>query len=502
MSSQLKAGAALGYINIIVKNIVNLLYTPMLLAFIGQDEYGVYQTAYQFIFSLQLLSFGFSAAYIRFYTKRKVKNDDSGIRALNGLYLLLYLVICVIVLAAGFALSSCSSCLFSSTFSESEIGLIQILMVIMTVNIAVMLISVVFDGYIIAHEKFIFQQTRQMIAALLAPMLAFCFLLFGLGAIGVAFAQLLINIVLLLLNLTYAVRKLSMKFDFRCLDKNLLKALVFFSSWLFINQLTDLAVLNLPTVILGATIGAAGVAVFSVAVQLRSLFFALSTTLSNLFIPRINDMVARTDDSRELTKLMSKIGRYQGVVICWVLGGFVVLGPWFISIWAGEAFYDSYWLTLVMVIPFLVPLIQNAGIEIQRAKNKHKARSVSYFFCAIIDLMLTYYLASSCGYWAAAIGCVCYTLLGPILFMNWYNYRVIGLDMLFFWKQIIPVFGVCCVSTAICYAGSLIFPVDNLVVFLLWGVVFSIIYFTLVVRVIMDKEERLLLKNKIKAIVS
>ena len=41
MVSQRKAGAILGYANIIVKNLVNLVYTPMLLAFVGQADYGV-----------------------------------------------------------------------------------------------------------------------------------------------------------------------------------------------------------------------------------------------------------------------------------------------------------------------------------------------------------------------------------------------------------------------------------------------------------------------------
>ena len=50
MASQRKAGAILGYLNIIVKNLVNLVYTPMLLSFVGQADYGVYQTANSFVF--------------------------------------------------------------------------------------------------------------------------------------------------------------------------------------------------------------------------------------------------------------------------------------------------------------------------------------------------------------------------------------------------------------------------------------------------------------------
>ena len=80
MASQRKLGAILGYANIIVKNLVNLVYTPMLLAFVGQADYGVFQTSNSFVFSLSLLSFGFSEAYIRFYTQKKAHGTEGDIR--------------------------------------------------------------------------------------------------------------------------------------------------------------------------------------------------------------------------------------------------------------------------------------------------------------------------------------------------------------------------------------------------------------------------------------
>ena len=45
MASQRKAGALLGYANILAKNLVNLVYTPMLLSYVGQADYGVFLRA-------------------------------------------------------------------------------------------------------------------------------------------------------------------------------------------------------------------------------------------------------------------------------------------------------------------------------------------------------------------------------------------------------------------------------------------------------------------------
>ena len=498
MGSQRKAGAALGYVNIVVKNLVNLVYTPMLLAFIGEGEYGVYQTSYQFVFSLQILSFGFSSAYVRFYTQRKVQDDEKGIRTLNGMYLMLYSVICIAAIAIGLVLSGLCGQFFSSTFSAQEIDLAGIIMAIMTFNVATTLMSTVFDAYIVSHERFSFQQTRQLLTTLAMPVLALVLLMLGMGAVGVSLAQLATSLVLLGLNAAYAIGKLSMRFSIRGFDGNLFCALAAFSAWLFINQLTDLAVLNLPSVFLGALSGATTVAVFTIATQLRTLFVSISTTLSNVFVPQVNLMVANSSDDIELTRLMTRIGRYQAILFCWVFGGFVLLGEWFVRVWAGEAFADAYWITLITVAPLAIPLIQNVGIEIQRTKNKHKARSISYLVCALADLIITCALAPKLGYWGAAIGCICYAILGPGLFMNWYNQTQIGLDMGFFWKKIVPIFLSCALITMVCYLGTSLFPVVDLVSFLAWGAIYSLVYAAVIMLLVMDNSEKSLLIGKLE----
>lgn len=490
MPNQRKAGAALGYANIVVKNVVNLLYTPMLLAFVGQGEYGVYQTTYQFVLTLQLMSFGFSGAYVRFYTQRKAAGDEAGVRALNGMYLVLYLVICVIAVIVGLVFSGLCGVIFGGSFTAAEVDLAQVLMAIMTFNVAATLLSTVFDGYIVAHERFTFQQTRQMFTTLATPGLALALLVCGMGAVGVAAAQLAVNLVLLGLNARYAVGRLGMRFSVKHPDKQLFFALVAFSAWLFANQITDLMTRSLPSVVLGAVSGAAVAAVFAIAVQLRTLFYAVSTALSNVFVPLVNRIVATSDDNGELTRLMARVGRYQALLYCWVLGGFVLLGRWFVRVWAGEAYADAYWLTLAMAVPLTVPLIQNVGIEIQKAKNRHKARSVTYLVCSLLNLALTYFLAPRLGYWAPAVGFSSYIVVATWLFMNWYYHRRIGLDMLFFWRRVLPVLAVCAGATAVCCAGAALLPVDGLAAFLGWGAAYSVLYAALAWLFALDEGER------------
>ena len=120
MASQRRAGAILGYANIIVKNLVNLVYTPMRLAFVCQADYGVYQTANSFVFSLTLLTFGFSNAYIRFYALKRVNGTEEDVRSLNGMYLVLYAVVSVVALALGLLFAANVGAFFSGSFTPDE----------------------------------------------------------------------------------------------------------------------------------------------------------------------------------------------------------------------------------------------------------------------------------------------------------------------------------------------------------------------------------------------
>lgn len=479
MPNQKKKGALLGYANVIIKNLINLIYVPLLLHFLGQTDYGVFQMTNSVVFALTLLSAGFYGSYVRFYMLERAKGStdtDMPIRKLNGIFLLVYIVVAALCLIGGLLMVTYVHQLFHRGLTPDEISLARTLLVVMSVNVAVTLFSTPFDSYIIAHEQFVFQQSRQLLTSLAQPFLALILLWFGTGAIGVACTQLTISTILLVLNIVFATRRLRMRFMFTNLQWFQFKAIVVFSFWILLNQIFDLVNNNVPNFLLGAMASASAVTVFSIALQIRNLFFSISTTMSGVFVPQINRLVAETDDNHVLLQLMTRVGRYQMILFWYLFGGFVVVGRYFIYLWAGAANTDAYWLCFIMVLPIMIPLTQNLGIEIQRAKNKHKARSLIYVLTAAIDIVLSVLLIPRIGYWATAIGYTVSILLGTGLFMNWYYHNHIRLNMLYFWKNQLPTIGTAIVSIGICLAGTRLLPVNSVATFIIWGVAYTFLF--------------------------
>ena len=497
MVSQRRAGAILGYANIVVKNLVNLVYTPMLLAFVGQADYGVFQTSNSFVFSLSLLTFGFSEAYIRFYTQKRAHGTEEDIKSLNGMYLMLYIGVCAAALALGLLFAANVETFFSGSFTPDQVGLAGQLMTIMAFSVTCTLFSTVFDAYVLAHEQFRFQQTRQMFTTLATPGIAFLLLTLGMGAVGVALAQLAVNFTLLLLNARFAILKLGMRFDLRRFDGTLFRAIAAFSAWIFGNQVCDLVNNSVPNMLLGALTSAVTVSVFAVSIQIRNVFVSLSTVMSSVFVPKINRIVATSDDNGELTRLMTRVGRYQMFLFCWVYCGFVLLGRFFIAKWAGEGFLDAYYLICAMALPLGVPLCQNTGIEIQRAKNKHKARSVVYLCMAGINVLFTLIASPYLGFWAPAIAYIASITLGNGLFMNWYYQTRIGLDMGFFWKRNLPVVIASACVTAAGLGVVHFIPVGSWLGFCAWGLAYSAVFASTMWAFVLDDGEKAAVAKKL-----
>lgn len=493
MLSQKKSGALLGYANILVKNLVNLIYVPLLLHFLGQGDYGVFQMTNSVVFALTLLSAGFYGSYVRFYMRERAAGTDDnggGVRRLNGMFMLVYLCVAILCVIGGLIMMLYVHQLFRKGLTSSEINLARSLLMIMSINIGVTMISTPFDSYIVAHEKFIFQQSRQLFTSLMQPFLAVFLLWVGMGAIGVACAQLFVSTVLLVLNAMFSIRKLGMRFMFTGLQWSVFKAVAAFSFWILLNQVFDLVNNNVPNFLLGAMESASAVTVFSISVQIRNIFFSMSTTMSGVFIPQINRIVANTDDNNVLVKLMTRVGRYQMIIFWYCFGGFIILGRYFVELWAGKANTDAYWLCLIMILPVMIPLTQNTGIEIQRAKNRHKARSIIYVLTALVDILISVIFIPKIGYWATAVGYVVSILLGTGLFMNWYYHNRIGLNMVYFWKKQLPAIGISLVIICLCLLGTWLLPVNSIAMFVVWGIVYTLIFSVGAMYVGLTSDER------------
>lgn len=496
--SQLKVGVILSYISRIIQIIVGLLYTPIMIRLLGQSEYGLYNIAASTISYLGVLNFGFGSAYMRFYSRYKVKDETDKIVVLNGMFLAIFSILGAIVVAAGVILALNVDVIFGPSLSTQELLLVRLLILILVVNLAISFPSIVFNTYLQANEKYIFQNIVQIIRQVTTPLINLPLLLAGYGSVGMVTGTVTVNIIMEIIIVCYCLKKFNMKFSFRNFDHALMKEMAIYSSYIFMNMIVDLVNNNMDKTILGRYQGTVSVAVYSVAVSLKGYYTQISTTISSVFTPRIHRMVSSKISNSELTSFFTRIGRIQFILLSLVMSGFIFFGRPFIGIWAGENYYDSYVVAILLMVPLTIDLIQNTSIEIQRAKNMHKVRSWVYIFMAIGNLIVSIPLSIRYGAIGAAIGTSISLFLGNGVFMNVYNHFKVGLNMGYFWKEIfsfIPAFIVPSIYGLIVNQVIDLYDIKNLIIY---GLIYVLLFMSSMWLLGMNGYEKSLIKNPFK----
>lgn len=444
MKNQLKWGALLSYLQMAANMVVTLLFTPIMLRLLGTSEYGLYNTVSSTISMLSILNLGFNSSYIRFYSKYKSQNDQESIKKLNGLFLTIFMVMGIVAFLCSMYLAFNLDIVFKDGLTETEYKIAQTLMILLSFNLAVSFPSSVFKSIISAQERYIFLKLVHMLNTLCGPLVSIPLLFAGIRSVGMVAVLVLFHLIADVLLFYYAVTKCKARFAFGKIEKGLFGNLLFYTVFIAMNMIVDQINWNMGKVILGRYRGTMAVSIFSLGYTISTAYNMFSTSISGVFTPRIHKIVNTTTDralrSNTLTALFVKVGRIQFLILGLVSSGLVFFGKQFITqFWAGTEFSEAYYVTLLLVIPVTIPLIQNIGIEVQRALNKHYFRSIVYLIMALINIIISVVLCQTLGATGAAIGTAASLILANGLVMNIYYHKKCDINILEFWKNILSM---------------------------------------------------------------
>ena len=437
--NQLKSGAILSYLTIFITSIVALLYTPIMIRFLGQSEYGLYSMIGSIAAYLSVLDLGLGNAIVRYTARNRALGDKHAESTLNGMFLLMYSFIGILTVFLGIAVYNSIENIFGKSLTPSELQDAKFMIIVLIINFALSFPLSIFGSIMQAYEKFVFVKIISIIRSLIVPLITLPFLFLGFGAVTMVVISSIINIFCLLLNVYYCISKLKIKFHFEYPDKKVLKEIIGYSFFIFLGVVVDQVNWNTGQLILGAFGGTSIVAIFAIGIQFVRLYLQFSTSISGLFLPRISMMVAKNADVSELTSMMIKYGRIQYIILAFILSGFILYGQKFIEIWAGNDYLKSYYIVLAIMIPITIPLIQNIGISILQAKNLQGFRSIILIFIALLNIAISLVLVKQYGGLGVAIGTGSSYLIGNGLIMNIYYHYKIGINVQLFWRNILSL---------------------------------------------------------------
>ena len=448
--SQLKKGAILSYLNIILTNVIGLLLTPFIIKSLGDSEYGLYTLIGSLIAYISVLDFGLNNTIVRFVARYRAKEDIKGEENFLATTLIIYGIISTIIVITGLFLYFNLDVIFKK-LTAIELEKAKIMFGILIFNLGISLPGGAFAAICSGYEKFVFPRTLTIIKYIVRSILIIGLLLLGGDSVGIVILDTIINILVIFINVYYVIKILNVKIHLHFLEKELFKEIFSYSIWIFIFAMVGQFQWTSGQIILGILTNTTAVAIYGVGIMLGTYYGAFSTAISGVFLPKATKMTVLDATGTELTDIMIRIGRYSLIILLFILGGFMLFGQQFIYLWVGKTYSDSWLVALIVMIAYTLPLTQAFANSILEAKSKFSYKAICYISLLTIGTAIGALLVKKYG----ILGLLSGTTLGWIIsqiIMNFYYHKKLHLEIPRFFKQvasgIVPIF---LILILICY---------------------------------------------------
>lgn len=500
VKNQKKTGVLIQYINIVLNMAIGIFFTPFLIRCLGSSEYGLYRIVQSFAGQLGIMTFGIGILVtqniVRFNTLNQKKEKENFL----AMSAIISGILAVAVLVVGLILSFGIDTLFDQSLTVSEITLAKQLYWFLIINVAVTILNDMTSGIVSGHERFAIKNGIITLKYIFRVATLVLLLKLGFGSVAIVATDLGLTVLTFIINILYSILVLKEKIKFYYLDKQELRVALTFSFAILLQAIVNQVNQNLDSIILGSMTDTDTVAVYSVALNLFTMFNSITLVIGTVFTPQATRLVMSHASGEQLTDLVIRPGRLQYMMGSLIISGYILFGQEFIKFWVGDEFEGAYIIGIILMIPALIPLIQNVTNSILDAMMKRLGRSIILIVMAAVNILVSIICIKIFGYIGAAFGTAFSYIIGNLILMNVYLYKVTELNLKRMYKELLEKsWIVSIICTIIGYPLSIIGPRRLWMLLIKMGI-YVAFYGVAMYLFAMRENERMLIKNPIKKI--
>jgi O-antigen/teichoic acid export membrane protein len=430
--SKKRIGVALGYISMAITNLSSFLITPLMLTVFGTSDFGVYRLVLSIMSYFALADLGLSNAIVRYVSEYKTKNDKDSEGKFIGLVIGIDLGMTILVLLASLFFYYYLPELFSSSFTNDEILLLEDLFILVVISGILTLFVNIASGILKSYEKFSVLKFINIGKTIVRVSLIVILLLLDFQAYEIVLVDVLMMCLVFIYSWFYCFKYLNVRPHFKNIDSKYSKMILSYSLIVFVDAIAYHFFWAADSFIIGVYVSASAIAVYSIGTLLANLFASFSFVISDVLMPEVVSQVASGADSKTLTDYMIKIGF---LILAMPTLGFIFYGDKFITLWLGTSFNTSYFVALLILIPQMISALMDVAMYIMWAKNKHKIKSFVSLGICVVNIFATVYLVQEMGIIGAAISTSVSFVLGYIIFNSIYFQKMLDLNIWRFAKE-------------------------------------------------------------------
>lgn len=497
MNSTIKKGAIISYVTIFVNIATGLLYTPWMIRQIGVSDYGLYALIGSFL-SYFLLDFGLGTAVSRYVSKYKEEGRIHEISNLLSVVIKVFVIIDICIFLALFI------CYFyiSNIFNGLTAGEIEKFKIIYCIAGCFSLMTFPFsylNGILIAFEEFVTLKTCDLVQRLLIVVLVVISLCLGYGLYALVFVNSCVGLIIAIYKISYISKWGTIKIKFNFFNWKLLKELLKFSAWVFVISVASRLMYNIIPTLIGRYSNSVEISKFSIAMMIEGYVYTFASALNGLFLPKVMRLTINLNSGAKLTELMIRVGRIQLIIVGLIITGFVVLGRNFLVLWLGDGFENCFWITLCLITPGIISLIEEIGNTALIAANELTCRAFIFIGASIISVVGGYFLIPVYGAMGAGVAVNISLIFCHVFGMNILYARKLNVNIgTFFRRTIVPYLPVILISVFTAFLMNRLMYENTWHIFILTACSYVVVYVIFVWLLFLNTEEKNMLISIIK----
>ncbi len=494
---EIKTGAILSYILIVVNTLYGLLFTPFLIKSLGDGQYGVYKIIASLTSSVTILDLGIGSTILRYIAKYNAEKDKEGVENFSAMGVIQAAVLAFAMTIVCFVVYLFIDRLYENSLSAEELSkakeLFRLFIIILILNTFEKVIYSIVAGC----EHYAFSNSLKLIRILLKVGIAIALLTkFGDSAM-LLWIEIGTTALVIVVQLIYIRKKMGLKIRLTRWDWAVFRQSFRYTILMFIQSVAVQLNGNVDNVVIGAFKGAQAVAIYSIGLQLYAMYEQFALAFSDLMLPTVSKQIAEGADNTALEDTVIKVGRFEFIMLGGVLSGFAVLGKEFITLWLGAEYHFAWLVGLILMVPTTIPLIQNVCLSILRAKNKMGFRTIAVSCMAVANLMITVVGVKYFGSIAACIGTAIGLVGANIIAMNIYYVKVLKLNVFRIFKGVLSRSLLCLIlSSLVLLVVDYFIASTSWILFAVKALIFCAVYFLTLILYGFNRSEKRVLFGK------
>lgn len=437
-SHQVKMGTVVSFIAIIVNIISGLIFTPWLIHQLGDSDYGIYSIGTSII-TLLLTDFGISEAVAKYVAQYRLDGDKKKIDELLSIVFKIYLLLSVVFLLIFVILYFFLGGIYGNLTSEELVKLKNVFIIVAVYNVFAFSFTPL-SGIMLAYEHLISMKFCDILTRLLTIGITVVCIYGGLGLYSAVLANAFAGIIVILYKLYVVQNNHHIRLKLSYQNKELLRQVLSFSVWVALLMVTQRLIYNITPSILGALSNSRQVTLYSVSSSLEGYSYSFGSVIGTLFLARITRQL-QEHNYDTFNDLVIRIGKMQLIVSLLIWIGFLCVGKDFITLWMGESYNSTYFMTVILLIPNLIiwPFITSATAL--TVVDHVKESALVNLVTALINVLLESVLVRESGATGAVISiAIANSFKGLALIVVYKNYLPLRLGQ--FMKEVFLWYGI------------------------------------------------------------